>query len=70
MTYLQENEVNLLLNKLLLRPHIFHLLTGVYLYLLQDGNDENKLRLMMIYALADPENFQGDKATALMEVAT
>ncbi|KAM0015832.1 putative sec1-like protein [Helianthus debilis subsp. tardiflorus] len=35
----------------------------------EDGNDENKLRLMMIYALADPENFTGEKATKLMEMA-
>ncbi|XP_071717995.1 protein transport Sec1a-like [Rutidosis leptorrhynchoides] len=32
-------------------------------------NVENKLRLMMIYALADPENFQGEKAAKLLEMA-
>ncbi|XP_076951952.1 protein transport Sec1a-like [Bidens hawaiensis] len=34
-----------------------------------DTNDENKLRLLMIYALADPENFQGEKAASLLEMA-
>ncbi|XP_076930839.1 protein transport Sec1a-like [Bidens hawaiensis] len=34
-----------------------------------DSNDENKLRLLMIYALADPENFQGEKAASLLEMA-
>lgn len=40
------------------------------LFLLQDGNDENKLRLLMIYALAEPENLEGDKGKKLMQVAT
>ncbi|KAK1408861.1 hypothetical protein QVD17_40970 [Tagetes erecta] len=35
----------------------------------EDGNDENKLRLLMIYALADPENFEGDKGKKLMQLA-
>ncbi|KAL8254030.1 hypothetical protein R6Q59_032251 [Mikania micrantha] len=35
----------------------------------EDGNDENKLRLLMIYALADPENFKGEKGMTLMELA-
>ncbi|KAI3787371.1 hypothetical protein L1987_41800 [Smallanthus sonchifolius] len=35
----------------------------------EDGNDENKLRLLMIYALADPENFEGEKGTKLLELA-
>nr|XP_043622037.1 protein transport Sec1a-like [Erigeron canadensis] len=30
---------------------------------------ENKLRLMMIYALADPEKFEGEKGAKLMELA-
>ncbi|KAK9076450.1 hypothetical protein SSX86_004784 [Deinandra increscens subsp. villosa] len=35
----------------------------------EDGNDENKLRLLMIYALADPENSEGEKGAKLMELA-
>lgn len=32
--------------------------------------NENKLRLMMIYASVFPENFVGDRASQLMQVAT
>ncbi|KAJ0739861.1 putative sec1-like protein [Helianthus annuus] len=67
--YLEENEVIYWFNKLLLRPHIISMANSFYLNRFQDGNDENKLRLMMIYALADPENFTGEKATKLMEMA-
>ncbi|KAL4562795.1 hypothetical protein LXL04_026826 [Taraxacum kok-saghyz] len=35
----------------------------------EDHNVENRLRLMMIYALADPEQFEGDKGAKLMELA-
>ncbi|KVH89180.1 Sec1-like protein [Cynara cardunculus var. scolymus] len=35
----------------------------------EDGNVENMLRLMMIYALADPEKFEGDNGAKLMELA-
>nr|GEX25194.1 protein transport Sec1a-like [Tanacetum cinerariifolium] len=40
-----------------------------YLQESEDGNYENRLRLMMIYALADPEKFEGDKGKQLMELA-
>ncbi|CAI9292248.1 unnamed protein product [Lactuca saligna] len=35
----------------------------------EDHNVENRLRLMMIYALADPEKFEGDQGAKLMELA-
>lgn len=35
----------------------------------EDGNVENMLRLMMIYALADPEKFEGENGAKLMELA-
>ncbi|KAL8208023.1 hypothetical protein R6Q57_007435 [Mikania cordata] len=68
VNYLEENEVSYWLNKLLLRPHILYG-QQFLIYLFQDGNDENKLRLLMIYALADPENFKGEKGMKLMELA-
>ncbi|PPS12789.1 hypothetical protein GOBAR_AA07842 [Gossypium barbadense] len=36
---------------------------------LQDASTENKLRLLMIYAIVYPEKFEGDKATKLMQLA-
>ncbi|KAI3711310.1 hypothetical protein L2E82_41304 [Cichorium intybus] len=33
----------------------------------EDDNIENRLRLMMIYALADPEKFEGENGAKLME---
>ncbi|KAK4416000.1 protein transport Sec1a [Sesamum alatum] len=35
----------------------------------QEGTNENKLRLMMIYAAVYPEKFEGDKALKLMQLA-
>ncbi|KAK8997843.1 hypothetical protein V6N11_012380 [Hibiscus sabdariffa] len=35
----------------------------------QDASTENKLRLLMIYAIVYPEKFEGDKATKLMQLA-
>ncbi|KAK8522022.1 hypothetical protein V6N12_066592 [Hibiscus sabdariffa] len=35
----------------------------------QDATTENKLRLLMIYAIVYPEKFEGDKATKLMQLA-
>ncbi|CAA0842665.1 Protein transport Sec1a [Striga hermonthica] len=35
----------------------------------QDGMSENKLRLLMIYAVVYPEKFEGDKALKLMQLA-
>ncbi|KAI3915711.1 hypothetical protein MKX01_015536 [Papaver californicum] len=35
----------------------------------QDANRENKLRLMMIYSVAYPENFEGEKGQKLMQLA-
>ncbi|KAI3495029.1 hypothetical protein L1887_37141 [Cichorium endivia] len=35
----------------------------------EDDNIENRLRLMMIYALADPEKFEGENGAKLMELA-
>jgi syntaxin-binding protein 1 len=35
---------------------------------MQDLNPENKLRLLMIYAVAYPEKFEGDKGEKLMQV--
>ncbi|XP_059651549.1 protein transport Sec1a-like [Cornus florida] len=35
----------------------------------QDVTTENKLRLMMIYAAVNPEKFEGDKASKLMQLA-
>ncbi|XP_071931367.1 protein transport Sec1a isoform X1 [Coffea arabica] len=35
----------------------------------QDASNENKLRLMMIYASVYPEKFEGDKASKLMQLA-
>ncbi|MBA0736991.1 hypothetical protein Gogos_010474 [Gossypium gossypioides] len=36
---------------------------------LQEASTENKLRLLMIYAIVYPEKFEGDKATKLMQLA-
>ncbi|KAK1430345.1 hypothetical protein QVD17_13016 [Tagetes erecta] len=35
----------------------------------QDSRTEYKLRLLMIYAMVNPEKFEGDKATKLMQLA-
>lgn len=35
----------------------------------QDTTDENKLRLLMIYAFVYPEKFEGDKASKLLQLA-
>ncbi|XP_020553350.1 protein transport Sec1a-like isoform X2 [Sesamum indicum] len=35
----------------------------------QEGTNENKLRLMMVYAAVYPEKFEGDKALKLMQLA-
>lgn len=37
---------------------------------IQDASTENKLRLLMIYAIVYPEKFEGDKSTKLMQVTT
>lgn len=37
---------------------------------LQDSSSENKLRLLMIYAVVYPDKFEGDKAIKLMQVLT
>ena len=34
----------------------------------QDASVENKLRLLMIYAIVSPDKFEGDKATKLIQV--
>ncbi|KAE8677425.1 putative protein transport Sec1b [Hibiscus syriacus] len=36
---------------------------------MQDASTDNKLRLLMIYAVVYPEKFEGDKATKLMQLA-
>ncbi|KAI4356804.1 hypothetical protein L6164_000792 [Bauhinia variegata] len=40
-----------------------------FLRMKQDTSPENKLRLLMIYAIVYPEKFEGDKATKLMQLA-
>ncbi|KAJ4783465.1 Syntaxin-binding protein 1 [Rhynchospora pubera] len=40
-----------------------------FLRVKQDLNPENKLRLLMIYAIAYPEKFEGDKGEKLMQLA-
>ncbi|KDP28754.1 hypothetical protein JCGZ_14525 [Jatropha curcas] len=35
----------------------------------QDASPENKLRLLLIYAIVYPDKFEGDKATKLMQLA-
>ncbi|KAJ8620084.1 hypothetical protein MRB53_028613 [Persea americana] len=40
-----------------------------YLRTNQESTPENKLRLLMIYAVTSPEKFEGDKGTKLMQLA-
>lgn len=40
-----------------------------YLRTKQDAPSENKLRLLMVYASVNPDKFEGDKATKLMQLA-
>lgn len=37
---------------------------------MQDASTENKLRLLIIYALVYPEKFEGDKGLKLMQVTS
>lgn len=37
-------------------------------FTMQESTPENKLRLLMIYAVTSPEKFEGDKGTKLMQV--
>lgn len=39
-----------------------------FVSLMQDASTENKLRLLIIYALVYPEKFEGDKGLKLMQV--